>query len=62
MNILTKAWNFLNGKKTYIAMAILFVYGGLAFIGIDVKWLEEIGLMLGGVGLAHGVIKGLNNE
>lgn len=50
-------WNWLNGKKTYLAMALLFLYGGLAALGYDLVWLKDTALFLGGVGLAHGVYK-----
>lgn len=62
MNIITATWDYLNGKKTYIAMGILFIYGGLSFIGYDFVWLKEIALLLGGVGLIHGAYKGVTSN
>lgn len=59
MNILIKIWNFLSGRKTYIAMFLLFIYGGLSFIGTELVWLKDLALLLGGIGLAHGVFKGI---
>lgn len=61
MKILLKTWNWLNGKKTYIAMTLLFVYGGLAYIGIDLPFIKDIALILGGFGLAHKGYKTLND-
>ena len=59
INWLGNAWKFLSGKKTYIGMGLLFVYGGLAYLGVDLVWLKDMALWLGGVGLLHKVTKSL---
>ena len=57
MNYFLEVWNWLNGKKTTIAMILLFIYGGLAFIGYDFPWLQMIALSLGAGGLLHKGVK-----
>lgn len=60
MNYFIEVWNWLSGKKTYIAMALLFVYGGLTYLGVDLPWLKDVALWLGGIGLAHAAMKKFN--
>lgn len=57
MKYFTQVWNFLNGKKTYLAMALLFVYGGLSYLGFEYVWLKDVALLIGGIGLTHGAVK-----
>ena len=58
-NYIIDFWNWLSGKKSKIALALLFVYGGLSYVGVDLLWLKDAALWLGGVGLAHGLFKGV---
>ena len=58
-NYFIKVWDLLSGKKTYISMGLLFVYGGLSYVGVDLQWLKDAALWLGGVGLIHGMYKGV---
>ena len=58
--ILKGTWDFLNGKKTKIGMVVLFIYGGLTYLGYDMAWLKDIGLLIGSVGVIHGAYKSLN--
>ena len=53
MNYLIKAWEWMSGRKTYFAMFLLFVYGGLSYIGVELEWLKDAALWLGGGGLIH---------
>ena len=57
MNYLSKVWDWFSGKKTTFAMIILFVYGGLSFVGVELPFLRDIGMWLGAVGLAHKAVK-----
>ena len=57
MNYLIKAWEWMSGRKTYFAMFLLFVYGGLSYIGVELEWLKDAALWLGGVGLIHRIVK-----
>ena len=59
LNLIIKFWNWLSGKKTYLAMGLLFVYGGLSYLGADLLWLKDAAMWLGGVGLVHGFFKGV---
>lgn len=49
---------FLDGKKTYLALFLFFVEGGLAAIGHPLPLLKEIALALGTLGAGHKLIKG----
>ena len=57
INWLGNAWKFLSGKKTYIGMGLLFVYGGLAYLGVELGWLKDVALVVGGTGLIHKGVK-----
>ena len=57
MNYITQVWAWLSGKKTTIAMILLFVYGGLSFLGTDLPWLKDIAVWLGAIGLGHKAVK-----
>lgn len=59
MKNLSTLWLYLDGKKTTLGMVLLFLYGGLSAVGVDVPQLKDFALFLGGVGLAHKGIKTL---
>ena len=59
MNYLIEVWNWLSGKKSKIALALLFIYGGLSYLGIELTLLKDIALWLGGVGVLHGAFKAI---
>lgn len=60
MNLPTKLlpiWSWLNGKKTTIGMVLMFLYGGLSAVGVDVPALRDAAVFVGGIGLAHKAVK-----
>ncbi len=47
MNTVKQWWKLLDGKKTYIGIALYFVIGGLLYLGIiDQKQAMEIGFFI----------------
>ena len=53
-----KIFKFLDGKKTYLALFLFFIEGGMAALGHPLPILKEIALALGTIGAGHKIIKG----
>ncbi len=50
-------WDKLDGKKSVLGFALLFVYGGLVALGYDIPELKAASLWLIGVGAVHKIEK-----